>query len=111
MRRQVIARPVEPAAAAAQVGYQLTKPFDLAHKRVDLLLLANDDLVQLVEQVFVEASLDFQLGQAVVSGVHCCIECEIQRERPAPCNIAQTVPCLQSLRLIEIRPRFHPNFT
>ena len=42
---------------------------DFAEQRVDLLLSANDDLVQLVEQVFIEVGLDLEVGQAMVDGV------------------------------------------
>ena len=67
MRWQVIAGPAE--SAMTRLGNLLAQPLDLAHERVDLLLLADDDLVELVKQVFVEAGLDFQLGQSVVGGV------------------------------------------
>ena len=67
MRRQVVAGPAE--RAAARFGHLLAQPLDFAQQRVDLLLLADNDQVQLVEQVFVEAGLDLQLGQAVVGGV------------------------------------------
>lgn len=67
VRRQVVAGAAEHAAAG--FGHLLAQPLDFAQQRVDLLLLADDDLIELVEQVFVEAGLDFQLGQAVVGGV------------------------------------------
>jgi hypothetical protein len=50
-------------------GHLLAQPLDFAQQRVDLLLLTDDDLVSLVQQVLIEAGLDFQLGQAVVCGV------------------------------------------
>ena len=67
MRRQVVAGPAERAATG--FGHLLAQPLDFAQQRVDLLLLADDDLIELVEQVFVKAGLDLQLGQAVVDGV------------------------------------------
>ncbi len=67
MRRQVVAGPAE--YTAANVGNLLPELGDFANQRIDLLLLADDDLVQLVEQVFIEAGLDLQIGQAMVSGV------------------------------------------
>ncbi len=41
---------------------------DLPQQQIDLLLLADDDLVQFVEQVFLKAGLDFQFSQALFSG-------------------------------------------
>ena len=67
MRRQVVACPAENTAAG--VRNLLPELVHLANQGVDLLLLADDDLVQLVEQVFIEAGLDLKLGQAVVYGV------------------------------------------
>ena len=67
MWRQVVAGPAENAAA--RIRHLLAQPLDFAPQRVDLPLLADDDLVELVQQVFVEAGLDFQFGQAVVDGV------------------------------------------
>ena len=66
MRRQVVAGPDENTAAS--VRNLLPQLRQLACQGVDLLLLANDDLVQLVELVFVEAVLVFQVGQAMVCG-------------------------------------------
>ena len=65
MRRQVIpqtARGRDPTIhrrLLLQVG-------NLADQGVDLLLLPDDDAVEFVEQVFGEAGLDFELGQALV---------------------------------------------
>ena len=67
MRRQVVARPAEHTTAG--VRNLLPELGNFAHQRVDLLLLADDDLVQLVQQVFIEAGLDLQIGQAMVDGV------------------------------------------
>ena len=67
MRRQLVAGPAERAATG--FGHLLAQPPDFTQQCVDLLLLADDDLIELVEQVFVEAGLDLQLGQAVVGGV------------------------------------------
>ena len=81
MRRQVIAGPAENAAAG--FGNLLAQPLNFAQQRVDLALLADDDLVQLVKQVFVEAGLDFEFGQAVVDRIG-CVHCPIGHERH-PC--------------------------
>ena len=50
-----------------------------ADQRVDLRLLANDDLVEFVEQVFGKAGFDLEFGQAL-GGV---LECVGQRLRVA----------------------------
>ena len=67
MRRQFVPCPSE--CSAASVGDLLAELRDFTDQRVDLLLLANDDLVQLVEQVFIETGLDLQVGQAMVDDV------------------------------------------
>lgn len=38
----------------------------LANQCINLLLLANDDLVELIQQVLAKAGLDFQIGQSLV---------------------------------------------
>lgn len=88
MRRQFVPCPSE---CAASVGDLLAELRDFTDQRVDLLLLANDDLVQLVEQVFIEAGLDLQVGQAMVDDVgrlHAAIGHVLaegsSRHRPAP---------------------------
>ena len=43
----------------------LTQVREFADQQIHLFLLADDDLVKLVEQVFLEADLDFQFGQAI----------------------------------------------
>ena len=93
MRRQVVASPAEHAAAS--FGNPLAERFDVAYEVVNLQLLADDDLVQLVQQVFIEAGLDFQLGQAVVGGVggvHCRIGYELRSGRPIRGRPARAVP-------------------
>lgn len=35
----------------------------------NFLLLAHDDLVELVQQIFVEAGLDFQISESLLNGV------------------------------------------
>ena len=67
MRRQVVTGTAEGQAGG--LGHLLPQLGDLAQQHVDLLLLADNDQVQLVEQVFVETGLDFQVCQAVVDGV------------------------------------------
>ena len=86
MRRKVVAGPAEHAAAG--VGHLLAQPLDFTQQCVDLLLLADNDLVQLVEQVFVKAGLDLKLGQSVVDGVvgfgwvHALIGHDLAVDRP-----------------------------
>ena len=63
MRRQFV----------ASLGHLLTQCRDLASQGVDLVLLAGDDLIELVEQVFAEGSLDLQIDQALLGvwvGIH-----------------------------------------
>jgi hypothetical protein len=67
MWRQVVACPAQDSAPG--IRNLLPELIYLANQRIDLLLLADDDLVQLVEQVFIKAGLDLQIGQAVVDGV------------------------------------------
>src|SRR3989338_8258977 len=62
VRRQVVAGAGRGGGAGlGQLPAQLA---DLAQQEVDLLLLADDDLVEFVQQVFAEAGLDLQVGQA-----------------------------------------------
>lgn len=46
-----------------QCATQLAK---FAQQGVDLLLLAHNDLIQLVEQIFLETRFDFQIDQALL---------------------------------------------
>ena len=74
MRWQVVAQIARHANALAWGG--LSKVADLSNQRVDLLLLADDDLVQLIQQVFGEAGFDLKINQAlfgVVGVFHACI--------------------------------------
>ena len=64
MRRQFVAQVARCAHAA--IGAGLAQLAQFADQQVDLLLLAHDDFVELIELVFGEAGLDFQLGQALV---------------------------------------------
>lgn len=64
MRRQVVAQVAGLAAGIWRCGV-----FELQHfmdQRVNLSLLANDDLVELLEQVIVVAGFDFEVNQALV---------------------------------------------
>ena len=47
-------------------GCRLAQVSQLTKQQVDLLLLADDDLVQLVQRIFSEAGFDLQIGQALV---------------------------------------------
>ena len=53
----------------ARLGALVAQMHQLADQGVYLLLLANDDLVEFVEQVFLKADLDFHFGQAALDGV------------------------------------------
>ena len=59
MRRQFVAQVLR----LAHTGGGLAQVADLAQQAVDLLLLAQDDFIQLINQVFGEAGLDLQIGQ------------------------------------------------
>ena len=61
MRRQLISQAAK--AARLRLGGLLAQAFDLALQAVDLVLLAHDDGVELIEQVFGEAGLDLEVGQ------------------------------------------------
>lgn len=67
MRRQLIPQ----AAKAAGLGLSglLAQAFDFAGQAVDLVLLAHDDGVELVEQVFGVAGLDLEIGQPLLGAV------------------------------------------
>jgi len=67
MRRQFVAQVALHGLAV--FGLLPAKLGQLAQQGVNLLLLAKDGLVQLVQQVFGVAGLDFQLGQAGVGVV------------------------------------------
>ena len=63
MRRQLVTR----AAQACHVAFRhlLAQLPDFAQQQVDLPLLVNDDLIQLIELVFVKAGLDLKIDQAL----------------------------------------------
>jgi len=65
MRRQIIPQAARRTHTAIRWRL-LLQVSDLADQGVDLLLLAHDDAVEFVEQVFGEAGLDLELGQALV---------------------------------------------
>jgi len=67
MRRQLISQAAK--AACLWLGGLLAQAFDLAHQAVDLVLLAHDDGVELIEQVFGEAGLDLEVGQSLFGAV------------------------------------------
>ena len=81
MRRQLIPQAAE--GARLRLGGLLAQAFDLALQAVDLVLLAHDDGVELIEQVFGEAGLDLEVGQALfgeVFGGVCVFHAPIGRE-------------------------------
>ena len=67
MGRQFI--PQVAARAYAAFGDGLAQVGDFANQLVDLLLLANNDLVQLFKQILLEAGLDLEIRQALPSVV------------------------------------------
>jgi hypothetical protein len=71
VRRQVVAQvALCPAVAfALPIGHLLAQPGHLADQLVDLVLLADDDLVELVEQVFGVGGFDLKVCQALVTDV------------------------------------------
>ncbi len=78
MWRQVITQVTRCAHAA--VGAGLAQLADFADKRVNLLLLPDDNLVELIQQIFGEAGLDLQFHQALV-GCVCVFHPSIGPER------------------------------
>ena len=54
-------------------GHLPTQLVQLLHQAIDLLLLSIDHQIQLVEQVFGEAGLDLEFGQAGFDGCHSAI--------------------------------------
>jgi len=64
MRWQVVAQIARRSQTA--IGAGLAQAGNLVDQQVDLFLLADDDLVELVKQVFCVAGFDLQLGQTVV---------------------------------------------
>ena len=67
MRRQLIPQAAE--GSRLRFGGLLAQAFDLAGQLVDLVLLAHDDGVELIEQVFGEAGLDLEVGQSLLGAV------------------------------------------
>ena len=71
MGRQFVARIARRAQAG--LGRLLLQLPHLAHQELYLRLLAMDELVQVIDQVFGEAGLDLEIGEAaidVLRGVH-----------------------------------------
>lgn len=67
MRRQLVAQTAEFVRIASL--RLLPKLRDFANQPVNLPLLACNQLVQVIEQVFAEAGLDFQIGEALVGAL------------------------------------------
>ena len=65
MRRHVVTKATRGANDCLSVW--LPQRSDFSNQAVNLLLLADDDCVQLLKQVFGKAGLDFQIGQALVA--------------------------------------------
>ena len=83
MRRQFFTQVAH--RAGAPVRDLLPELADLASQGVDLLLLAKDDLVQLIQQVFAEAGLDLQLGQALFGSCGCSMPLLVINSGRRPC--------------------------
>lgn len=64
MRRDVVAQ-VAHLSATARFRQTITHGAQLMHQGVDLLLLPVHQRIELVQQVFGKARLDFKLNQAV----------------------------------------------
>ena len=64
---------------------------DFAQQGVDLLLLSDDDLIQLIQQVFTEARLDLQIGQALF-GLLGVLHAAFCQERRCTHNGVMTMP-------------------
>ena len=67
MRWQLVAQVAR--AGAAGLGHLLAQVGDFLHEPVNLLLLAVEGHVQLIQQILGVAGLDLQLGQAIIGGV------------------------------------------
>lgn len=63
------------SAAQAVVCANLAQVAQFTNQLVNLQLLAHDDKVELIQQVFREAGLDFKLVEAVVDGVGGSVMC------------------------------------
>lgn len=63
MRRQLVASAAQAGHVA--VRHLLAQLPDFAQQQVDLPLLVNDDLIQLIELVFVKAGLDLKIDQTL----------------------------------------------
>ena len=87
MRRQFVAQAARRATAA--VGAGLSQIRDLARQLIDLLLLAHDDLVELVQQIFAEGRLDLQIGETA-GHVLCLFHAAICQESPCADNQAMS---------------------
>jgi hypothetical protein len=85
VRWQLVARIAQHGLAA--FGQLLAQARDFAQQQIDLLLLAVDRGVELLQQVFGVAGLDLEFCQAgvgVVQGVHARIGPEKRRARSLP---------------------------
>ena len=67
MRRHVVTQASRRISAAA--GHRLPQRCDLADQQIDLLLLTNHNRIELFEQVFGEAGLDFQRVEALLNAL------------------------------------------
>ena len=64
MRRQVVEQTARRTQAA--VCGRLPQFSDLAQQQVNLLLLAHDDVVELLQLILAKGGFDFQMGQALI---------------------------------------------
>jgi hypothetical protein len=70
MRWQLITQAATGGLCA--VGCGLPQLGHFAQQLVNLLLLARNDVIQLLNQVFRVSGLDFKIGQTLVCGVGMC---------------------------------------
>src|SRR3990167_667703 len=69
VRWQLVAQASEGLWRAV-LGQLLPQAGQLGQQRVDMPLLAHDHRIELVDRVFSEAGLDFQVDDALLEGVH-----------------------------------------
>ena len=74
------------------VSVWLPERSDLSNQAVDLLLLSNYHCVQLLQQVFGKAGLDFQIGQALIN-IACVLRVvQVFHARIGP-EFSRLIPC------------------
>ena len=95
MRRQIVAQIARCTQTTICAGLAQVRHF--ADQLVNLLLLAHDDLVELIEQIFREGSLDLKICQALLGllyGVHApfCLRTDNHRMHRTEPQAASATP-------------------